>query len=145
MVLKKYIRILSGALMFIFFVLLFSCEQIQNINPNCSKCKSTEPSEAEIEVKLSSNYGVIRINIYEGNLEDSLLYRTLTTNAKSTTIFLPLNKSYTFAARYSSWTGNQYVAVNSVTPHVQYTEDQCDEPCYFIINNTINLRLKYTK
>jgi hypothetical protein len=145
MVLKKYIRAASRAIIFIFMVLLFSCENIQDIFINCSECKTDEPSDAQIEIKLSSNYSEIRINIFEGNLEDSILYKTITTVYNSTYCTLPLNKTFTFAARYLSLSGNQYIAVNSITPHVKYVKDQCNEPCYFVLNNKVNLRLKYTK
>ncbi|MGD0341365.1 MAG: hypothetical protein ABSA76_06635 [Bacteroidales bacterium] len=145
MVLKKYIRILSGTLLFIVFVLLFSCEEIQTLIINCSNCKTDEPTTAEIEIKLSSNDWQTVINIYEGNLEDSILYRSLTTNAESTTCSLPLNKKFTFTARYYKVGGKYYYAVNSTTAHVKYIEDQCDEPCYLVYDNTVNLKLKYTK
>jgi hypothetical protein len=145
MVLKKNIRILSGTLFFIFFVLLFSCRNMEYLVFNCDECKKDEPSDAEIEIKLSDNYSEIRINIFEGNLEDSILYKTITTVSNSTYCTLPLNKTFTFAARYHSLSGNQYIAVNSITPHVRYVKDQCDEPCYFIYDKKVNLRLKYSK
>jgi hypothetical protein len=145
MVLKKNIRAASRAIILVFMVLLFSCENLQDNFLNCSECKLDEPSDAEIEIKLSDNYSEIRINIFEGNLEDSILYKTITTVSNSTYCTLPLNKTFTLAARYLSSSGNQYIAVNSITPHVRYVKDQCDEPCYFIYNKKVNLRLKYSK
>ena len=145
MVLKKNIRAASRAIILVFMVLLFSCENLQDNFLNCSECKLDEPSDAEIEIKLSDNYSEIRINIFEGNLEDSILYKTITTVSNSTYSTLPLNKTFTLAARYLSSSGNQYIAVNSITPHVRYVKDQCDEPCYFIYNKKVNLRLKYSK
>lgn len=145
MVLKKNIRAASRAIILVFMVLLFSCENLQDNFLNCSECKLDEPSDAEIEIKLSDNYSEIRINIFEGNLEDSILYKTITTVSNSTYCTLPLNKTFTLAARYLSSSGNQYIAVNSIIPHVRYVKDQCDEPCYFIYNKKVNLRLKYSK
>ncbi len=142
MVLKKYLRISSGALIFIIMVLLFSCEDII-ISVDCTKCKTDEPSDAEIEIKVSSNYNEVQINIFEGNIKDSILYRTIFTYSTSTTCTLPLNKTYAFAATYLTSAGDIYRVVNSITPHVKYIEDQCDEPCYFVYDNKINLKLKY--
>jgi hypothetical protein len=123
-------------------VFLFSCEDII-IAVDCTECKPDEPSDAEIAIKVSSNYNEVRINIFEGNIEDSILFRTIYTFNSSTTCTLPLNKTYTFAATYLTSVGDIYRVVNSVTPHVKYVQDQCDEPCYFVYDNKINLRLKY--
>jgi hypothetical protein len=147
MVLRKYIKILSVTLVYVFFTLLFSCEDIHTLLVDCSKCKKEEPSEAEVGIKITQDYvykyGQIHINVYEGPLEDSILFKTLTiSNDASCT--LPLNKTYTFTASYL-YPGKHYIAVNSVTPRVIYVDSQCDEPCYSIYDNTINLRLKYTK
>jgi hypothetical protein len=145
MVLNKNIRKMTGTLLFVFFVLLFSCEEIQPLIINCSKCKNDEPVNAEIEIKLSTFNSPTHIKIYEGNLEDSILYSSLSTYESSATIALPLNKKFTFTARYYQAGGNYYYAVNSTIAHVKYTEDQCDNPCYYIYDNTVNLKLKYTK
>jgi hypothetical protein len=144
MVLKKYIRILTGTLSFVLFVFLFSCEDIHSLIIDCSKCKADEPSEALIDIMITHEYGEIPIKVYEGLLEDSILYKTLNiSNDASCT--LPLNKTYTFTASYLSHSGKHYIVVNSTAPHVIYVDNQCDAPCYFIYNNKINLRLKYTK
>jgi hypothetical protein len=146
MVLNKYIKTVSGALIYILMVLLFSCEDMATLVIDCSKCKADEPSDAVVDIKLSDSYNTPTIiNIYEGNLEDSILYRSLTTTGKSTTFSLPLNKKFTFTARYYIAGGEYYYAVNSITPHVKHIENQCDNACYFVYDNTVNLRLKYTK
>jgi hypothetical protein len=145
MVLNKYIKMASGALIFIIMVLMFSCEDLETLAIDCATCKADEPSNAEVEIKLSVGYNPIIINIYEGNLEDSILYRSITISGKSTTYLLPLNKKFTFTAKYNQTGGKYYYAVNSITAHVKYIENQCDNACYFVYDNTVNLRLKYTK
>jgi hypothetical protein len=145
MVLNKYIKSASGALIFIIMMLMFSCEDLATLVIDCSKCKADEPSNAEVDIKLSDGYNPVIINIYEGNLEDSVLYRSIAITGKSTTYSLPLNKKFTFTARYHKTGGEYYYAVNSITAHVKYIENQCDNACYFIYDSTVNLRLKYTK
>jgi hypothetical protein len=144
MVLNKYIKTASGAFIFIIMVLMFSCEDIATLAIDCTKCKADEPSDAEVEIKVSDGYSPLVINIYEGNLEDSILYRSIATTGKSTTYSLPLNKKFTFTAGYYK-AGKYYYAVNSITARVKYIENQCDNACYFVYDNTVNLRLKYTK
>ena len=145
MVLNKYLRKVSGVLIFIFLVLMFSCEDMATLLIDCSKCKTDEPSDATVDIKLSDNYNPVIINVFEGNLEDSILYRSFTVVGKSTTCSLPLNKKFTFTARYYKVSGEYFYAVNSITAHVKYIEDQCDNACYFVYDNTVNIRLKYTK
>jgi hypothetical protein len=144
MVLKKYIRPVSATLIFLAMVMLFSCEDITLVL-DCSKCNTDEPSDAEIAIKVSSSYNEVLINIYEGNLDDSILYKTITAYGSSASCTLPLNKTFAFSARYFTSYGDIYYVINSITPHVKYVEDQCDEPCYFIYNNTVNLKLKYLR
>jgi hypothetical protein len=144
MVLKKHIRPVSVTIIFLLMVMLFSCEDLTLVL-DCSKCKTDEPSDAEIDIKISTSYNEVRINIYEGNLDDSILYKTITTNSSNSSCTLPLNKTYTFAAQYFTSYGDIYNVINSITPHVKYVEDQCDEPCYFVYNNTVNLKLKYLR
>jgi len=57
--------------------------------------------------------------------------------------FVSINKKYTITATY--FFGAKYTAVNSVTPRVRYSKDQCDDPCYYVYDKTVNLKLKYLK
>jgi hypothetical protein len=144
MVLKGYIKIIAVIFTFIIIVLFFSCEKT-GLLVDCSECKSQEPTEATLKVQLSTQYGKTDIDIYEGNLEDSVLFYSLSTYAASkVSITVPINKKYTLTAKYI-YNQNVYVAVNSVTPRVKYSKDQCDDPCYYIYNYEVDLRLKYTK
>ena len=145
----------KGTLIFLILVLFFSCEEDEQFLSglpfiNCSECTTDEPLRANIEIKLENTfkYGTaindIYIDIYEGNLEDNVLFKSLRTSNSKTSIALPVNKKYTFTARYYL-NGNYYVAVNPVTPHVKYNSDNCDEPCYYTVPRSVNLRLKYTR
>lgn len=126
---------------FLIMVFLFSCEKPMIIR--CSDCLTEEPLKAKIEIILD-DYSDITVTIYEGNLEDSIIYEAVTTEARTFYRSLPLNRKYTLTATYYD-RGNCYVAVNSITPHVLYDENFCEEPCYYIYNNKIDMRIKYTK
>ncbi len=126
-------------------VLLFSCED-QGLIVKCPDCRSEEPVQVDLEVKLDSDgSGIpILVKVYEGNLEDSVLYSSVSLLATSTTISVSINKKYTITATYHNG-DNYYTAVDSATPRVRYEKDLCDNPCYFVYDRTIDLRLKYTK
>ncbi len=133
---------LLKTLFLIAFSVLFSCEE-QGIFVNCSDCKTEQPLDASIGIKLDKNiYGTATvINIYEGNLEDNILYGTFSTFSESTSYTVTVNKKYTITASYFIH-NKHYIAVDSATPRVKYTKDDCDDPCYFVYDKEVNLRLK---
>jgi hypothetical protein len=113
---------------------------------NCYECYVNEPVEAEIEIRLENGlqYFPAVVDIYEGTLEENLLLETQTTTSESTIAVVPFNKMYTITARYHI-NGTYYTAVNSLTPRIKYDKEQCDEPCYYVYDKVVDLRLKYTK
>jgi len=140
---------------FIAFTLLFSCESDEGTLKditfiNCDECTADEPLRAEISIKLADPYkfgsadDIILIDVYEGNLEDEVLFKSIQTSSDEISIILPVNKKYTITANY--YINNiTYIAVNSITPRVKYTESSCEAPCYYTVPKSINLKLKYTK
>jgi hypothetical protein len=139
-IMKKILRIIFLLLL----VVSFSCEE-QGLFVHCPDCFADEPVDTELEAKLELNsYTETLIQIYEGNLEDGILLGSYESASKNFRIYMPLNKEYTFTATY--YLGNKkYIAVDSATPRVKYTKNQCDSPCYFVYDRIVDLRLKYTK
>jgi hypothetical protein len=139
------LRIMKRLLKIIFLIALtafFSCEE-QGLFVNCNDCNAEQPVDTSLEIKLdeSPTPGGTIINIYQGNLEDSVLYGTFSSFAKSTTYTVIVNKKYTVTASYYK-NNKHYIAVDSATPRVKYTNDECDDPCYFVYDKKVNLRLK---
>jgi len=131
-------------ILLLLIVVLFSCEE-QGIFVKCPDCTKEEPVNILFDVKLDANYGSTTIvNVYEGNLEDSILYKTYTSTGTSISIPVTINKKYTLTATYYIPI-NYYVVVDSATPRVRYEKNQCDNPCYFVYDKVVDLRLKYTK
>jgi hypothetical protein len=126
-------------------VLLFSCEE-KPFFVQCDECVADEPLDADIKIKLDrADYGIATvINVYNGNLEDNLLYRTIQSSSDETSIKVSLNQKYTVTASYSI-DGVIYIAVDSATPRVTYNKDQCNDPCYYVYDKSVDLRLKYTR
>ncbi|HKK40956.1 MAG TPA: hypothetical protein VJ963_01015 [Bacteroidales bacterium] len=137
----KLIRIIT----LLILVLLFSCEK-QGLFVNCSECTGEEPTNTDIQIKVSVSEAnpAVPVRVYEGFLGDSILYSTLTAHLKNNYINLTINKQYTFTATYYIG-GKKYITVDSATPQVKYEKDQCDNPCYFVYDKEVNLKLKYTK
>lgn len=130
--------------LFVALIFCFSCED-QGLIVRCPDCVADEPKNTDLDIKLDSSPGYITIvNVYEGNIEDSVIYSSVRTTSSSARINVTLNKKYSVTASYYE-NGNYYVAVDSATPRVRFEKSQCDNPCYFVYDRTLNLRLKYTK
>lgn len=146
MVLKNHIRLYTGTFLFLALLFCFSCEDTEPLIINCAECLLYEPDEAEITIKLEnvSSQELTIVKIYTGYLEDNLLYKTISASSGSISTKVPFNKIYTVTATYFI-DGTFYTAVDTFTPRVKYEEEQCVDPCYYVYDNDINLRLKYTE
>jgi len=132
-------------LLFLFIVVLFSCEE-HGLFVKCPDCTIEEPVNTWLEVDLDISYSSVstQINVYEGNLEDNILCASYHTSYTRTKIPVTINKKYTLTATYYI-PGDYYITVDSATPRVRYDKEQCDDPCFFVYDKIIDLRLKYTK
>jgi hypothetical protein len=136
---KKIIRIIS----FIILVISFSCDD-QSFIVQCSDCTADEPVTVELYADLEPDYAYEAfIQIWEGNIEDSILVGSYMSYSKVFTQSVTLNKKYTITAEYNI-SGDTYIAVDSATPRVKYEKSQCEDPCFYIYDRKCNLKLKYT-
>ena len=131
-------------LLFIIITVSFSCEDLEKYIVNCSECYINKPVSAVLEIQTNRSAGEVFISIYEGNLEDNIIYDSFSTISSNISRSVPLYKTYTLTATYS-YNGNLYTTVNSVVPRVKYVENQCEEPCYVVYSKVVDLKLKYTK
>lgn len=131
-------------LLYILMIIFFSCEE-QGWFADCSLCTTYEPDAGSLSVMTSESLNDVIINIYEGEIEDSIIYASfyISGNGDETNYQVVLNKKYCVTATYTI-EGNIYTAFDSATPRVKFTDDQCDEPCYFVYDRVVDLRLKYT-
>jgi hypothetical protein len=139
------LKITVRLFLYLILVFCFSCEE-QGLIVNCKDCTEEEPEKTFLEVKKDKDYSgnLILINVYEGNLEDSILYTSQISTFINSSISVTINKKYTVTGTYLI-NGNNYIVVDSATPRVKYNKDECDEPCYYVYDKVIDLRLKYTK
>lgn len=120
---------------------LFSCEE-KGVYIICSDCFENEPVTAELNIKIEKGLTTpATIRIYERNLEDSILIYSTQTVSKNFYHSVSLNRKYTITATYE-FSDNTYIAVDSATPRVKYSKDQCDNPCYWVYDRLLDLSLK---
>jgi hypothetical protein len=143
MVLRRNIKAISGILLFLVIAISFSCEKRGYLILDCTECYTEEPKDATLEIKLEAVlYYQTVLRIYEGNLEDSIIYKDLKTSLTKITVTVPVNNKYTVTAKYYI-DGRYYIAVNSITPRVKYDKETCNDPCYYVYNQKADLRLKH--
>jgi hypothetical protein len=134
---KKYIFLLI-------IVLLFSCEDSKH-NTDCDDCLENEPDQTTLNAELDDpgNSGIL-IKVYQGRIEDNVVFDSIAVYSNRYEKRVSLNRLYTVTATYLI-KNKIYTVVNSTTPRVKYTETMCEEPCYFVYDRMMDLRLKYTK
>lgn len=135
---KPVIRIF----LFMFIVAAFSCEE-QGWIADCGDCIPFEPASDYLLIKFTINNPVATINVYEGELEDGVLLKSVNPPNDTYRIDVRLNKLYTVTAIYEI-NGNIYTAVDSAIPRTKFTETQCQDPCYYVYDRELDLRIKYT-
>ena len=139
-------RVILRLILYLILIICFSCEE-QGLFVHCPDCTADEPVSAELEAKLDYNTnGTTRVRIYEGNIEDNILFGSFDAYG-STTFYrnVPINKKYTITATYYvTASGKTFIATDSATPRVKYDKYQCDDPCYFVYDRVCDLRVKYT-
>ena len=136
----------STVIILMMVFLTSSCEKQMLVIVKCRECVAEEPASARINIKLTEDpllFNIISINIYEGDNADGQLINSFTVNYGAISHFnVALNRTYTLEAIYRTDT-RTYRVYDSARPLVKYSESDCEEPCYYIYNNTADLRLKY--
>lgn len=137
---KSILKIFFTALLVVFF----SCEE-NGWLADCNDCTVEIPRTAFLFITVTDTEMPVTINIYEGELEDSVLFDSATVynNVNEYSSYVPVNKSYSITATYKI-DDDTYIAVDSAYPKVRFTEDQCEEACYYVYDREVDVRLKYT-
>jgi hypothetical protein len=138
MVLDRAKKILSGAFFFSLITIMFSCEEMLPVD--CEECTANEPMEIYLLISTDEVQSGAEVSIYEGFIEDSVLLHRYKTYSLDSFYKVPLNKSYTLSAKYIR-DGKTYIVITSITPGLRYEESQCSEPCYYVYDRKIDLRL----
>lgn len=124
-------------------ILLSSCEE--GGLTDCGYCYDdlSGPYKLEIEVDnpYFSPYYVI-ITVYEGPVENNIILYRYTTDWHKSYVDAVLYKNYTVTAEYNFY-GQHYLATDETCLQVRYDDTSCENPCYYVYGNKINLKLRY--
>jgi hypothetical protein len=135
----------SCAIVALGMLLLFSCED--GYVTDCRECDPGGVNQPLLKVYIRTpDYLPINpeVTIYEGALEDSIVLKHIYVDESYSyiTYNAVLYKDYTATVKFIL-NGKRYIAIGVACPQVRYVESTCDEPCYYVYDNVIDLRLRY--
>jgi hypothetical protein len=102
------------------------------------------PGEVKLNIRLNAAIGDepgYHIRIYKGKIEDNILIDERI-SWSDFHIYGFVNQEYSAIATQVV-NGVEFNIVSSTTPKVVSQDDYCEEVCYIITNNNIDLRKRY--
>jgi hypothetical protein len=130
----------------VIFLLLFSCEG--GFKTDCRECNPDGIGSVTLKIYVRNPEAIPTnpiITLYDGSIEDSIVLRHYTMDDPySYTIYYDalLYKDYTASVEFY-FNGKKYILIDTARPQVRYDETTCDQPCYYVYDNVIDLRLRY--
>jgi hypothetical protein len=125
-------------------VLLVSCnEKIFTGNVDCDQCYVDKQENADLVIDLSVNkkYPAVPVWVYEGDVEDDNLVYSDTAYSTPYYVYVRVGRKYSVKAEYRSAEKTIY-SVNGTNLKTLVVTDACDETCYIVENQTIDVKLR---
>ncbi len=124
-------------------LLIFSCEKMKIYN--CDNCLDEMPYEVKLKIRLIPIFSFSEegyyVRVYKGKIEDNILIDERTA-WKEFDIYGLVNQEYS-AISTQTVDGIEYNIVSSTTIKVESRDDYCEEVCYIVINDNIDLRKRF--
>jgi hypothetical protein len=128
-------------------ILLFlSCERFEPVNiggVDCYECYNPKPEWVILNIKVTINdqNQKVPLIIYKGNVEDGNVDWYDTTGKSDFWVEVKPDQYYSVKAEYKD--GNKTIfAIDGDKIKLKYSEDSCDEPCYYSTGGYIDVQLK---
>lgn len=135
----------TGIAVGVLLIILFSCEE--SFVGDCSECYPEGIPDAQLKI-LYRNPDRIPLNpvvtIYEGPLEDGIIIREIVIDMPVSFIEVDaiLYKDYSATLEFYL-DGRKYITTAGACPKAGFDKNSCEEPCYFVYDNVLDLRLRY--
>lgn len=126
-------------------LMLFSCEE--GGITDCDTCDPGGIYQPQLTIYIRNSEYVPAnpvVTIYEGAIKDSIVLSRMSVNESYSYITYDavLYKDYTATLEFFL-NSVKYVAIGAACPKVRFDESTCEEPCYYLYDNIIDLRLRY--
>ncbi|HDZ41674.1 MAG TPA: hypothetical protein ENH59_08365 [Bacteroidetes bacterium] len=133
---------IMGLQLLLSFFFLTACEELAMVD--CSECTVIEPKTCNLRIELGEVYGsglLYDVTIYRGLIKDGVVIYNVQTYT-SFSYNVSLNSVYSVTVSVEKF-GKEYIAVDSTRPRVEVISDVCEEICYLVRDNTLNMEIKY--
>ena len=131
-------------ILLLFMLFIGACEK--GYITDCDECMTDKTGDVYLKIYVSKYDGnnSNTVKVYEGPVEDNKLLDEITVTGEYCQYNAMLYKDYTLAIEYLV-DGKRYIAIDSSRPKIRHDESTCEEPCYYVYDNIVDLTLKYTK
>lgn len=110
---------------------------------DCEKCYRQKPDSGALNAVLTINgeNPFVPLVIYRGNIEDNDIEYIDTSWSDDYWLIVPVDRYYTITAEYKQ-NGKTVITLDGDKFKLKYSENDCDEPCYYFKGGYYDLRLK---
>jgi len=134
-----------GIILTITILLLFSCEE--GYLTDCTRCYTSQNYNVILNIKLDNHDRNLEnpvLTLYEGPVSDGVIIEKYQVRNTNSIVYQGalLYKDYSATLEFS-YNGRQYVTTAGACPKVRYDETTCEQPCWYIYDNIIDLNLRY--
>lgn len=135
----------TGIAVVVLLTLLFSCEE--SFVGDCGDCHPEGLPQTKLII-LYRNPDFVPfspvVTLYEGAVEDGIIISQYVIEVAYSYIEVDafLYKDYSATLEFSH-EGRRYITTAGACPQAGYDKSSCEEPCYFVYGNILDLRLRY--
>ena len=125
--------------------LMYSCsEKIFTSGVDCGECYQIKPDSADLAVDLTINdtYETVPLIVYRNEVEKRDTEYVDTAYESPYYLLVPVNKEYSVAAEYIKGT-EKIIAIDGTKIKTRHVSSECDEDCWIIEGDELNMKLKY--
>jgi hypothetical protein len=125
--------------------LMYACsEKIFTTGVNCEECYQEKPDSAYLVIELTINdiYDSIPLTIYKDEVENNDIEWIDTAYANPFYLLVPVNKEFSVAAEYIK-SAEKIIAIDGTKIRIKHVSGECDEDCWIIEGDDLNVKLKY--
>lgn len=129
----------------VILTLIVSCED--SFVSDCSECYPEGVPRAQLKI-LYRNPDYVPVNpkvtLYEGAVEEGIMIRQYIIEEAVSFIEVDaiLYKDYSATLEFNL-DGQKYITTAGACPKAGFDKNSCEEPCYFVYDNVLDLRLRY--
>jgi len=140
---NKLIINIKTILIFLFIILIFSCEQNPFVfDVNCDECYFEKPDSADliVDITINEENPFVPLIFYKGKVEEGNIEWIDTAYSETLYLYSPVNQYYSIKAFYKS--GEQtIISVDGDKLKTTQVSDVCDYDCWVIRGGILDVRL----